>query len=63
MSESVRETTKYMHDKVRRRLEERVSLNRKHDVRDPVRSACKDLANVIGYSERTLLNIYYDYYT
>lgn len=63
MSESIRETTVRRHGKIRRELDERVDKNRKHDVRDPVRSACKDLANILGYSERTLLNIYYDYYT
>jgi len=63
MRESARETTIQRHSKIRRALDERVDMNRKHDIRDPVRSACKDLADVLGYSERTLLNIYYDYYT
>ena len=63
MRESTRVTTVQRHGKIRRALDERVDINRKHDVRAPVRSACKDLANVLGYSERTLLNIYYDYST
>ncbi len=57
----MRQTTFQRHETIRDRIDKRVEELKGQGVQGFVRIACRELSNEIGYTERTLIDIYYDY--
>jgi hypothetical protein len=61
MKMSQRPTTRLRHEKIRKRIDAKVEELKKNDVRNPVEMACRELMDILGYSERYLRDIYFGY--
>jgi len=54
-------TTEIRQQKALKELKKKIQENEQRDVRNPVESACRELSEIIGYSERYLRDLYYGY--